>query len=421
MFDIKTNREIGLHLKTLISKKYPSVRQFCIAYLNVSEGDDCDDPQLIRNTANRFSQIIGGKKAIQIYDLPIVSELLGVSCEDILSCGETRVPLEKRRTNYNIAFSKNKADWDEYISRKDCIAAYADEFGKTVVDYALEFKNYGFLKYLINRGLITLVSEERDWMFPYNFGAKTEIVERPYDHETLENEVLNRKLLRTKILALAIANNDTAMLEKFRARELPPQHDFNTMSVDVAFNDYYDEPFVDAVASSSSKVFDYFLEEYRLKADNGRLEITWIYPFIGKIAESCIKHGLKNEAVKAINAIISHNSMAYDEFHERLLFAAKTAKESSYSRSYLEAVRMIGRNYRISKNRDMVAFDPYYIREIKPFACNVICLDCISKDEDIKAKIDESNDIYNKVLSLSNSLIKTTEDRLQKGDKNEKV
>lgn len=40
------------------------------------------------------------------------------------------------------------------------IAAYADEFGKTVVDYAIEFKNYGFLKFLVEQGYITLVKPD---------------------------------------------------------------------------------------------------------------------------------------------------------------------------------------------------------------------------------------------------------------------
>ena len=111
MFVVKSNEEIGSHLKELILGKYKSVRQFCLAYLGLSPNSDPEDPQEIRNITNRFSQILKGNKAIQTYDLPIVSELLGVSCEDILSCGETKVPLTNRRTNYNIAFSTNTADW----------------------------------------------------------------------------------------------------------------------------------------------------------------------------------------------------------------------------------------------------------------------------------------------------------------------
>lgn len=163
MFIVKSNEEIGSHLKSLILDNYKSVRRFCISYLDNIEGRDSKDPTEIRNLTNRFSQIINGKKAIQTYDLPILSELLRVSCEEILTGGTIKVPLAHRRTNYNIAFSRNEADWEDYLAREDCIAAYADEFGKTVLDYAIEFKNYNFIKYLINKGYITLVAEDQSW------------------------------------------------------------------------------------------------------------------------------------------------------------------------------------------------------------------------------------------------------------------
>lgn len=81
--------------------------------------------------ANRLSQILQGKKGIQIYDLPIFSELLKITFEDILSAGEIKNPINDRLTNYNIAFSKNIYEWIDYLNRVDCIASYADEFDKT--------------------------------------------------------------------------------------------------------------------------------------------------------------------------------------------------------------------------------------------------------------------------------------------------
>ena len=152
MFELKTNEEIGSYLRELILSKYPSCRQFCIAYLDISVdySNDINDQKSedIRKLANRISQILNGKKSIQTYDLPIFSELLDVSCEQMLSAGAISVPITNRRTNYNIAFSTDERDWIDYLNREDCIAAYADEFGKTVLDYALEFKNYGFIRFL---------------------------------------------------------------------------------------------------------------------------------------------------------------------------------------------------------------------------------------------------------------------------------
>lgn len=116
MFELKTNEDIGDYLKELILSKYPSCRQFCIAYLQLQGYDD--NQEEIRKLTNRLSQILNGKKAIQTYDLPIFSELLGVSCEEMLSAGAVRKPLLNRRTNYNIAFSKDKNDWIDYLIGK---------------------------------------------------------------------------------------------------------------------------------------------------------------------------------------------------------------------------------------------------------------------------------------------------------------
>lgn len=89
-------------------------------------------------------------KGIQINDLPILSELLEVSVDSILSAGKVAKPAPTRTTNYSAAFPKDKKIWKEYIERPDKLILNEDEYGKTVIDYAIEFGNYGFLKYLID-------------------------------------------------------------------------------------------------------------------------------------------------------------------------------------------------------------------------------------------------------------------------------
>ena len=111
MFKIKTNEEIGEYLKELIEERYGKTRRFCKAYLKL-EGRPVDDDE-IRKMANRMSQIIKGSKAIQTYDLPIFTELLDVTCEQILSAGEYCVPKNQRR------FSSRRA---EPRSPKECRA-----------------------------------------------------------------------------------------------------------------------------------------------------------------------------------------------------------------------------------------------------------------------------------------------------------
>ena len=407
MFAIKSSKEIGSNLKKLILNKYKSVRQFCLAYLNLSRPAVSDDPQEIRNLSNRFSQILSGHKAIQTYDLPIISELLGLSCEDILSCGETKIPLKNRRTNYNIAFSTDKKDWQEYLSHEGCIAAYADEFGKTVVDYAIEFKNYKFIKYLIENDYITFISEDPHNCYHPNFGAESKINERPYDHPTLGNEFYANKLLRTQVLALAIKNDDTNALQVFKARELPPQRILVPSNPVFQISEYYDEEYLDAIAQSKKSVFDFFLEEYPVKGLYQKNEMVWIYPFIGELVNRCVKINKLDRASKTLDVILNHNKKAYHNLHESFLHAAKLEKNfwTNY-KSYRETLDLMAPHYRVNEDKNLVSFYPYYLPNAEQLLFNIIRVDCTCHDETISKKIEESNLIYDKILTLPTDLIK---------------
>ena len=298
MFELKTNEEIGAYLKKLILSKYPSCRQFCVAYIDLTM-DFSDDPQdqrseEIRKLTNRLSQILKGKKSIQTYDLPIFSELLGVSCEQMLSAGAVAKPITNRRTNYNIAFSTDERDWIEYINREDCIASYADEFGKTVVDYAIEFKNYGFIRFLIENGYITLISDDKGYVTS-NFGASTTLKVRPYEEKTFQNEIYENKILRTQIISLALENNDYDILYEMRAREFPPQLTMTTMSpTSIKFGEYYDENFIEAILDSRTKAVQYFCEEYYVESKWQKEEFLWMFPFLDKLIVAAVK---KNSSI----------------------------------------------------------------------------------------------------------------------------
>ncbi|MDE6404504.1 MAG: hypothetical protein K2M20_02490, partial [Lachnospiraceae bacterium] len=140
MFSID-NKEIGTFVSGLIDAKFDSARKFCIEYLN-EEGTEEVTEDKIRNMANRLSQIKKGSKAIQIYDLPIFSKLLDVSFEQILSAGKFGVRDNNRMTNFTVAQSHNEKEWLTYIEKEGKPILNPDEYGKTVLDYAIEFGNY---------------------------------------------------------------------------------------------------------------------------------------------------------------------------------------------------------------------------------------------------------------------------------------
>ncbi len=412
MFELKTNEEIGKYLKELILSKYSSCRQFCIAYVDmtIDFSNDINDQRSeeIRKLTNRLSQILKGKKSIQTYDLPVFSELLDVSCEQMLSAGAISVPITNRRTNYNIAFSTNERDWIDYLNREDCIAAYADEFGKTVLDYALEFKNYGFIRFLIDNGYITLVSGNDGWKNSFNYGADTSIKTRAYEANTLQNEFYVNVILRTQIISLAIENNDYDVLYEMKAREIPPQltiTPFNPSSS--KFYDYYDEHFIDTILRSKSKVIKYFCEEYVVECRwQKEVYSVWLYPFFGELIDRAVKLNNKKTEV-LLDTAIKHNEEIYNRLKKAILAVAKELKENLYrNQSFQEVIKAVLRDYRINQEDNVVSFSYHFVRESDAILSNIICADANSKNQEIQVKLDKLNELYSKIINIENHLIK---------------
>lgn len=414
MFKLKTNEEIGAYLKKLILSKYPSCRQFCVAYVD-STLDFSDDPQdlrseEIRKLTNRLSQILKGKKSIQTYDLPIFSELLDVSCEQMLTAGAYCTPITSRRTNYNIAFSKNEQDWIDYINREDCIAAYADEFGKTVVDYAIEFKNYGFIKFLVENGYITLVSDEQ-WNRDFNFGADTSIEERPYESKTLHNEFYENKILRTQIISLALENNDYDVLYNMRAREIPPQFTMTTYSLtSLNFSDYYDVQFIDAILSSKSEIVRYFCEEYYVESHWQKgTKFLWLYPFFDKLIIQAVKSN-NSEAKNLLDVAIKHNDKTYNNLKRAILKVIKHMKETLFRNvNFQKLIVDVLRDFKVNEENGIISFYCPFLGENSDIvATNIIFASVESKNSEIESKIHKLNELYSKIINIKDHLIKNS-------------
>ena len=410
MFELKTNEEIGAYLKKLILSKYPSCRQFCIAYIELTV-DFSDDPQdlrsdEIRKLTNRLSQILKGKKGIQTYDLPIFSELLGVSCEQMLSAGAVCNPITNRRTNYNIAFSTDERDWIEYINREDCIVSYADEFGKTVVDYAIEFKNYGFIRFLIENGYITLVADDKGYA-DFNFGADTKLKVRPYQEKTLKDMFYQNRILRTQVISLALENNDDSVLDEMRAREYPPQLMMTSMnSGSIAFAEYYDEQYIEAILRSKAKVIQYFCEEYYVKSHWQNEEFLWMFPFMDQLIEMAVKEN-SSKAVTLLDAAIKHNEETYNNLKKAILYVAKHMKEARYrNTSFQEVISHTLSHFCIYEEKNVVSFHCYYIRESQKVVTNIIHADVQSKKPEIQSRIDRLNELYFQIINIKDHLIK---------------
>ena len=307
MFKIENDTAIGEYLRMIITKKFEKPRRFCKAYLELRDGQTNDEE--IRKLLNRFSQILKGTKRIQTNDLPYVTELLNVSCEEVLSAGKTHVPVSSHTTNYDIAFSKDRDVWEKYMKREDKLFLNCDEYCKSVIDYALEFKNYAFIKYLLDEHFIWFV-DLSDWNhFGFTFGAGTSVKRRDagsIDTQTpLEIQYQDR--LRTQTIALAIENNDIEMLDALLAREIPEFH-----SVDF-FYSHSDDPLkkdgdlIHAIAfSENKKILNYFSDEFSVKNPQGHSN-KFVFPHMGELIDTMLDNGKYRSAEIFIRKAIRHN------------------------------------------------------------------------------------------------------------------
>lgn len=326
MFKLKDNKEIGEYLNYLILQKYKSVRQFCQKYLRIV-GIDANNNDEIRKMANRMSQIISGAKSIQTHDLPVFTELLDVTCEQILSAGEYCVPKTRRVTNYSIAFSKSKKEWDEYIKREDKLILNPDEYDKTVIDYAIEAGNYKLLKYLMDKKYIWFVdNEHKNTYFYRTFGAGTNIERRQLGfHDLLQYKLDSHDNLRMDVIALAVANNDFSILETLKAKEIPMFYNIvqyaSWRNLDEE-NVYDGTRLVKIIADASDEIIEYFTTPFEVTdprpAKNSEARsYTFVFPFYAELLVSLIKNNHKY-AEFDLRAAIEHNKNTYEKLKKQI-------------------------------------------------------------------------------------------------------
>lgn len=407
----KSNEKVGKYLNGLILEKYKKVRRFCIAYINLS-GLDEKDSSVIAKMQNRMSQIIQGKKAIQIYDLPIFCELLGVSCEEILSAGKHFTPISGHVTNYEIAFSKDKAVWDKYINHRDKLILNPDEYNKTVIDYALEFKNYGFLKYLMEKGYIWFVDDSQYDCHEraFGFSAGTSIKRREVGYQDTLDATLKyhseERGLRQKMIALAMENSDFNMLDCLRAREVPALYQAcSYMNPQTKCKDYYNESVIaEIVESDSDKVIRYFLEDFSIKDHFGQ-EHWFIYPYMGKLLELLITS--KNKyAEAALRCTIVHNERVYNNLRQMVNEAFVSSKyffnTADNYKVPVETVAVHTMNFYRFDDED--GFLCYMFAKGKKdylrFCANVIYVEAESDNSLIQMLVDEVNKLYEAVGNI---------------------
>ena len=410
MFKVeKNNLKIGKYLDDLISQKYNSRRAFCREYIQATGEEPTNET--INNMSNRLAQIAKGNKAIQIYDLLYFCDLLGVSCEQILSAGEYSVPIANRVTNYSIACSKDPAEWEAYISRADKLILNSDEYCKTVLDYALEFGNYELIKFLMDNHYIWFDSR-KDQDYIQTFGAGTSIERRKigYIDCDLEGKLKTEDELRINLIALAADRNDIKMLNELRARENPQlyfrAHYLSAQHPD--FDSFYNERMVKHIASSSEEVLDYFTDSFEIRdqvryKDGSKRVHTFLFPYISQLLDLLI--ATKSPfAETALKKAIKYNTKTYKKLRELIL---SVKNDECYSAEYMKDlwVRVCGEDFDFFDNGNIVMFRAIYSRaNVDGIITNIAHVTKMPSSPVLKHLVDELNESYLSIKSLKGNI-----------------
>lgn len=402
MFKLANATEIGGYLKHLILGKYESERQFCRAYLRMQESEETETE--VQKMANRISQIIQGNKDIQLTDIPVFSILLGVSPEEILSGGKNHVPVGFHLTNASVARSKKPDVWKKYLSME---TEYdVDEYGKTLVEYAVEYKNYELIRYLVENGEIWVQGASRIEQQAFGLGAVFSKMAMQPDTsgwctlpKKMERGYAPSKLtfsaeLRNQAIVLAIETRDVDMLKQMRAREIPEQY-IACRGWDLDWNGEYAPEILTALMDADEAVLAYFTEEFTIK-DRFGYEERWLTPFFDELLARMLE---TNHAIakQMLYTAIKHNQYADDKLQK--LFGSIL---DSYNESYFESeygrniVREdIMRDHYLSEDGRWILFVDVQAKE--RLTTNLIRVDADKCGTELQHMAMEVNEIYKRI------------------------
>lgn len=403
------NDTVGNYLSKLIEQRFNSQRQFCIAYLKV-ERDISDDPPVedVNRMANRVSQIIKGAKAIQTYDLPIFSQLLGVSIEEILSGGKKRDPKYRCPTNYSIAQSHDRSEWIAYIENKKQPILNTDEYGYTLLEYAIKFENYDLIRFLVQEKYIWFEIRRDPQRGEKIFVAGTNIQRiqfdeedgvfiRRYDWDDLQQKISTEDQLRKKIISFAVDRDDFEMLEKLQARTIPELQNKVTYlharmpDFDILYEGV--EDMVKHVARASDRVLAYFTEPFVVTGGFIRNEEKRKHMFVFPFSSQLLDELIENRAPylkTALERMVAHNESTKARLDS--MIKRSVENECYFSTYWKQALDF-------EENGDFIHF--FDTTEPDQLITNIVKVTKESDDPEIAALIERLNQSYEYMKKLN--------------------
>lgn len=396
MFKTATNEEIGKYLFKLIdekSDKIKSGRDFCKQYLFLEKGEQPSDDE-IQKQANRLSGIKSGKYGLQIQDLGYYTELLEITCEELLSAGKSKPAFPDRYSNYTFAHSTDRGYWERYINNDDKLFLNADEYGKTILDYAFECENYGLIKFLTENNYITIVDNESTKDYVMTFMPPDKAMKyMSRNANKLNDEIINNDKIRTTVVALAIKKNDKYFLTKLRAREIPALYSVCEYGFSTQFDNFessYNDKLTNAVANADKEILGYFSEPFSIKSEHS--EGVFIYPFLGRLLDKMISENNKN-TVYVLERTLDYNSNVLNELSEKIAQSYIMYKKYCDDK---EAFSGAVKYFDMNDNGvfTFMNYDPSDTSNLIKMKSNVIHISKRSKDEKVNELISKINKIY---------------------------
>lgn len=399
MFRTATNEEIGKYLFKLIdekSDKFKSGRDFCKQYLFLEKGEQPSDDE-IQKQANRLSGIKSGKYGLQIQDLGYYTELLEITCEELLSAGKSKPAFPDRYSNYTFAHSTDRGYWERYINNDDKLFLNADEYGKTILDYAFECENYGLIKFLTENNYITIVDNESTKDYVMTFMPPDKAMKyMSRNANKLNDEIINNDKIRTTVVALAIKKNDKYFLTKLRAREIPALYSVCEYGFSTQFDNFessYNDKLTNAVANADKEILGYFSEPFSIKSEHS--EGVFIYPFLGRLLDKMISENNKN-TVYVLERTLDYNSNVLNELSEKIAQSYIMYKKYCDDK---EAFSGAVKYFDMNDNGvfTFMNYDPSDTSNLIKMKSNVIHISKKSKDEKVNELISKINKIYSDI------------------------
>ena len=310
----------------------------------------------------------------------------------------------------------------KYINREYKLILNSDEYGNTVIDYAIRFKNYKFLKFLIEKGFIWFDCGDCN-KYALTFGAGTSIKKRKFAgiDDALQYDLATEDELRKEIIALAVQNKDIDILDKMRARELP------TLYVEAHYlsgsypniKKYYNKNLVNSIIEADYEIIDYFTDEFEIidhvkYKDKSKRCHTFMFPFISDVVNGLINNNNGFTEI-ALKKIILHNQNTYDLLIS-LIDNCITTNLDRYNFEHTEyyekvikpqMVESVLKYFDYNDDGNIVSFSDTL--NTKGIITNIVYVDAESSNPLINHLIGEINNLFDKIINIKNKYIANEE------------